>query len=103
MSLLTQRRIPASLLSPADELNTDEAIGTLKAYAFIAQREEHDLFDMHWLFRLAMKNWLDERGEEGQQAMKVMGQYALVALKFPREYSWYLLLIGRFCWEKDVT
>ena len=103
MSFLAQKDILASLLPPADELNTDEAIDTLKAYAFVAQREEHDLFDMHRLFRLAMRNLLDERGEKEQQAMKMMGPHALVALRFRGEYSWYLLLIGRFCREEDVT
>lgn len=39
-----------------------EAIGTLKAYAFITQRGEEESFDLHRLVRLAMMSWL--RGTE---------------------------------------
>ena len=76
MSFLAEKDIPAPLLPPADKLDRDEAIGTLKAYAFITQRGEQDSFDLHRLVRLAMRNWLDERGEKGQQAEEVMGRVA---------------------------
>ncbi|KAH7158310.1 hypothetical protein DER46DRAFT_626845 [Fusarium sp. MPI-SDFR-AT-0072] len=37
----------------------DEVIGTLKAYAFISEHPESNLFNMHQLVRLAMRNWLE--------------------------------------------
>ena len=81
MCFLAEKDIPASLLPPADdELEADEAIGTLKAYAFITQREEQDSFDIHRLVRLAMRNWVDEKGEKGVQVTKVIQQ---VAKMFP--------------------
>ena len=64
MCFLAEKEIPLSLLPPVDdELEADEAIGTLKAYAFITEREEQDSFDIHRLVRLAMRNWLDKEGE----------------------------------------
>ncbi len=68
MCFLAERDIPASLLPLPDELDmdnqdADEAVGTLKAYAFITQREGQDSYDMHRLVRLVMQNWLDEKGQ----------------------------------------
>ncbi|KAK2589658.1 hypothetical protein QQS21_012665 [Conoideocrella luteorostrata] len=56
MSLLAEKDIPKSLLPM-------EAIGTLEAYAFIAQREGQDSIDMHRLVRIAVQNWLEGKGE----------------------------------------
>ncbi|SPJ92435.1 uncharacterized protein FTOL_13721 [Fusarium torulosum] len=64
MCFLAEKEIPTSLLPSADkaleddEIERDEAIGTLKAYAFISEHPESSLFDMHRLVRLAMRNWL---------------------------------------------
>ncbi|OWT42400.1 phosphorylase superfamily [Pochonia chlamydosporia 170] len=59
LCLLGEKDIPTSLLPPPEsELDMDEAIGTLRAYAFITQREGQDSIDMHRLVRLAMQNWL---------------------------------------------
>ncbi|KAK3935926.1 putative kinesin light chain [Diplogelasinospora grovesii] len=63
MCFLAEKDIPESLLSPARNTQTVEAIGALKAYAFITQREGRDTFDVHRLVRLAMQNWLDKGGE----------------------------------------
>ncbi|KAI3573626.1 Tetratricopeptide repeat-domain-containing protein, partial [Fusarium oxysporum f. sp. albedinis] len=67
MCFLAEKEIPASLLPPADdEMERDEAIGILKAYAFVSERSESNLFDMHQLVRLAMRNWLEnEKKLEG--------------------------------------
>ncbi|OAQ69057.1 kinesin light [Pochonia chlamydosporia 170] len=62
MSLLAEKDIPKSLLPTARKIEALEAIGTLKAYAFITQREGQDSFDMHRLVRLAMQNWLKNEG-----------------------------------------
>ncbi|OWT42405.1 kinesin light chain 3 [Pochonia chlamydosporia 170] len=59
LCFLGEKDIPTSLLPPPEsELDMDEAIGTLRAYAFITQREGQDSIDMHRLVRLAMQNWL---------------------------------------------
>ncbi|KAK8924419.1 Nephrocystin-3 [Metarhizium anisopliae] len=63
MCLLAEKDVPKSLLPMARKLDAIEAIGTLKAYAFIAERESQDSFDMHRLVRLATRNWLEEKGE----------------------------------------
>ncbi|KAG7429090.1 Kinesin light chain [Fusarium oxysporum f. sp. raphani] len=64
MCFLAERDIPLSLLPPAnDEMEGDEAVGTLEAYGFITRREEGGSMDMHRLVRLAMWNWLVEEGQ----------------------------------------
>ncbi|KAK7915344.1 hypothetical protein LTR80_012194, partial [Exophiala xenobiotica] len=62
---LVEKDIPVSLfLSGHDELEVDEAIGTLKAYAYITEREEGQSFDVHRLVQLAMRNWLQTQGQQ---------------------------------------
>ncbi|KAL2199556.1 hypothetical protein P885DRAFT_29928, partial [Corynascus similis CBS 632.67] len=64
MSFLAEKEIPKSLLPPGkSDLEADEAIGTLKAYAFITERPGQESYDIHRLVRLAMRNWLAEEGE----------------------------------------
>lgn len=48
-----------------DDLEFDEAIGVLKAYAFISEREDGLSFDIHRLVQLAMRNWLEKEKEQG--------------------------------------
>jgi tetratricopeptide (TPR) repeat protein len=60
-----------------------EAIGTLKAYAFVNEREESSSFDIHRLVRLAMQNWLDEEGEREECITKVIQRLA-EAFPFPQ-------------------
>lgn len=73
LCFLAEKGIPRSLIPQAqDEIEADEAIGTLKAYAFITQREGQNIFDMHRLVRLAMQNWLDEKGEQEKYVTKVI-------------------------------
>lgn len=64
MSLLAEKDIPRTIL-PADydDFGTDEAIATLKAYAFINERSSSERYDMHRLVRLAMRNWLAKEDE----------------------------------------
>ncbi|XDG04957.1 hypothetical protein ABKA04_004572 [Annulohypoxylon sp. FPYF3050] len=81
MSLLAEKDIPLSLLPKASKLQIAEAIGTLKSYAFIAERSDQDSFDMHRLVRLAMRNWLQTNGEWQERAANVF-QYV------NEEYPW---------------
>ncbi|KAI0428647.1 hypothetical protein F5Y09DRAFT_343467 [Xylaria sp. FL1042] len=61
---LAEKDIPVSLLpSEEDGLTRDEAIGTLKGYAIIMEREDSTSFDIHRLVRLAMRNWLESQEE----------------------------------------
>ncbi|KAI0849478.1 TPR-like protein [Daldinia vernicosa] len=56
-----EKDIPLILLKQDSELEADEAIGVLKGYAFITEREGTS-FDIHRLVRLAMRNWIKEQG-----------------------------------------
>ncbi|KAI3326449.1 kinesin light chain 1 [Xylariaceae sp. AK1471] len=60
---LAEKDIPLSLLPVASKIKMAEAVGTLKAYAFIIERDTPDSFDIHRLVRLVMRSWLQERGE----------------------------------------
>lgn len=64
MSFLAEKAIPKSLLPPGNgQLKSYEAIGTLKAYAFISERAGQKSYDIHRLVGLAMRNWLAKEGE----------------------------------------
>lgn len=58
MSCTAQQDIPRSLLPPATNRKALEAVGTLKAYAFIAERRGQDSYDIHRLVQIATRNWL---------------------------------------------
>ncbi|EXL45103.1 hypothetical protein FOCG_13864 [Fusarium oxysporum f. sp. radicis-lycopersici 26381] len=73
MCFLAERDIPISLLPPAsDEMETEEALGTLEAYGFITRREEGESLDMHRLVRLAMWNWLRQEEQARQRYCDVV-------------------------------
>ncbi|KAK4031660.1 kinesin light chain [Parachaetomium inaequale] len=75
MSFLAEKEIPKTLLPPGNSvLEAYEAIGTLKAYAFITERAGQGSYDIHRLVRLAMRNWLAEKGELRVCATTVMQQ-----------------------------
>lgn len=62
---LAERDIPISLLPPAnDEVDRDKAIGVLKAYAFVTEREDSLSLDIHRLVRLATRNWIKDEWTE---------------------------------------
>jgi tetratricopeptide (TPR) repeat protein len=74
MACTTGEAVPESLLWLGNtKLATTEALGTLSAYAFIAERQQEQIstgalrqertFDMHRLVRLATRNWLQENGQ----------------------------------------
>ncbi|KAK1973898.1 acyl transferase/acyl hydrolase/lysophospholipase, partial [Colletotrichum cereale] len=79
---LADRDIPRDLLPPGkDEMDTDEAIGTLKAYAFVLQRGDANSFDIHRLVRLVMRNWLRDQGKQGD---RVTGTIQRLSEMLPR-------------------
>lgn len=62
---LAERDIPISLLPPAnDGVDRDKAIGVLKAYAFVTEREDLLSLDIHRLVRLATRNWIKDEWTE---------------------------------------
>ncbi|KAK3352633.1 hypothetical protein B0T25DRAFT_189556 [Lasiosphaeria hispida] len=76
MCFLAAKDIPQSLLPPAGKLETLEAIGTLKAYAFISQRNELDTYDIHRLVQISMLNWLAQNRERKEWTAKVLKRLA---------------------------
>lgn len=72
MCFLVEKDIPLSLLPLSTRKETVEAIGTLKAYSFVTQREGQDAYDIHRLVRLSMLNWLKQNGEHTEWATKVV-------------------------------
>lgn len=81
---LAENNIPVSLLPPGDdELQGDEAIGILKAYAFVTKRKTSNSLDIHPLVQLAIRNWLREEGEQAIWITKVF-QRLDIMFPFPR-------------------
>lgn len=79
---LGEKDIPISLFPPAeDEMERDEAISTLKAYAFISNRDTSDRFEIHRLVRLTMRNWLQQQGQQSQQVTETI-------LHLAEEFPW---------------
>jgi tetratricopeptide (TPR) repeat protein len=77
MSCLDSKRIPQSLLPPAQSKKGGlDAIGTLTAYAFITRRPEDRSFDLHRLVHLATRNWLREEDLFAQWSGKVLARLA---------------------------
>ncbi|KAM3562111.1 hypothetical protein MY1884_002017 [Beauveria asiatica] len=75
VSFLSEKNIPRSLLPDEDdELEADEALGTLQAYAFVTERLDTGWFDVHRLVRLVMHNWLAEKGEQVACLTKVINR-----------------------------
>lgn len=62
MSCIENKVIPRSILPAVKpEERMVHAIGTLRAYAFITQRDNGHNYDMHRLVHLATKVWLDKQ------------------------------------------
>ncbi|VBB80786.1 Putative protein of unknown function [Podospora comata] len=72
LCFLAGKDIPHSLLPSAGTLETVEAIGTLKAYAFISQQNESDSYDIHRLVQISMLSWLDGKEERQEWTAKVL-------------------------------
>jgi len=65
MCLLSEKDIPESILPAAGKREKAEAIATLKAYAFISERQSGS-FDIHRLVPSAMRRYLDIKGKKQQ-------------------------------------
>ncbi|KAH6962793.1 hypothetical protein DER45DRAFT_99229 [Fusarium avenaceum] len=78
MSFLSEKNIPLSVLPPEDELETQEAVGVLQAHGFVTAREDREFVDMHRLVRLAIRNWLEDRGEDKENYEHVQARMSVL-------------------------
>jgi hypothetical protein len=53
-----------------------KSIGTLKSYAFIRERTEHNSYDMHRLVQLALRNWLKKEKKLNKWSIKALERVA---------------------------
>lgn len=90
MSFLSEKNIPSSILPPEDELETQEAIGVLQAYGFVTVREDRECVDMHRLVRLAIRNWLEKKGEDKETYAHVQARMLVLfdAAKYGNQTEW---------------
>ncbi|KAF3057719.1 hypothetical protein CFAM422_012261 [Trichoderma lentiforme] len=85
MAFLAEKDIPKNILPPShDELNVYEAIGTLKSYGFIIERERGDAYDMHRLVRLVMQNWMTRNKGELQTFITTLMRRLDVVIPYPK-------------------
>ncbi|KAI3343673.1 hypothetical protein F4824DRAFT_440720 [Ustulina deusta] len=73
---LAEKDIPLCLLPVASKIKMAEAVGTLKAYGFIIERDTPDSFDIHRLVRLVMQSWLREKEEWEEWTTNVVQRLA---------------------------
>jgi tetratricopeptide (TPR) repeat protein len=85
MSCVAQQDIPSSLLPPASILLQQEALGILKAYAFITPHKGQHSYDIHRLVQVAVRNWLKTRNELSLWSGKTLTQIARVFPFFKHE------------------
>jgi tetratricopeptide (TPR) repeat protein len=75
MACLARQDIPRSLLPDApSKKQAIDAIGTLTAYSFITKSKSEDLFDLHRLVHIAMRNWLRQENEWRSWNQKALQQ-----------------------------
>ena len=70
MSCIEPKAIPRSILPEVEpEEVMEHAIGTLRGYAFLSQRGDEEMFDMHSLVHMATRVWLESEGVMKQTTM----------------------------------
>jgi hypothetical protein len=85
MSCVAERDIPHLLLPSASKLREVQAIGILKAYAFVTTREGGYSYDIHRLVQIAVRNWLKATGELTRWRCETMKQVARIFPFFKHE------------------
>ena len=111
LSQIEPRAIPRSLLPrPSTEEELINAIGTLRGYAFLEQREEDNIFDMHRLVHLAARVWVNK--EDRLQATRRASILHIAGI-FPsddwenrllwRQYLPHALPLVRGCLEQGAS
>ena len=90
MSIMDAQNIPDFLMPQGeDAISFNKAIGTLEAFGFISTKkqlpgpiQQHRLFDLHRLVRLAIRNWLKMNNTLDQrtaQVLKLLASFCLTA------------------------
>ena len=82
MACIDRINVPRSLLPPSDSvLQQTKAIGTLKGYAFITERQQasqelgsEKYFDMHRLVHIASAWWLESHGKQPTWIARAAGR-----------------------------
>ncbi|KAL5891148.1 hypothetical protein ACKVWM_002172 [Pyricularia oryzae] len=68
IAYFAEKDIPISLLPDGrEDWDKVEAVSVLKGYAFILDRGTVDRFDIHRLVHVAMRNWIQTQGDQGEQ------------------------------------
>ncbi|KAI9744913.1 MAG: hypothetical protein M1818_001839 [Claussenomyces sp. TS43310] len=79
MSCIDEQDIPGDLLPPArSELENIDAIGILKSFMLISEREGGSSYDMHRLVHIAMRAWLEMKRESTKWNKKTLKRIAKV-------------------------
>jgi len=78
-----EKDIPFSFLSSVNSVKTEKAIGTLKAYAFLTERDNGNSYDIHRLVQIAAQTWLKANGGWQEWATKALRRLA-EAFPFPK-------------------
>jgi hypothetical protein len=78
-----EKNIPRSLLPSAAIIRIEQSIGTLKAYAFLTERDNGNSYDIHRLVQIAARTWLKANGEWQEWATKALRRLA-EAFPYPK-------------------
>jgi hypothetical protein len=92
---LAEKDIPQSILPTGhDGMDIDDAIGILRAYAFINIRPDKTSYDVHRLFQLVMRNWLTREGGLENSVTDVFQQLSHIfpQPKFENKPTWLRFL-----------
>ena len=77
MSCIEHKAIPRQLLPQAKPIEQMvHALGTLRAYAFITQQENNEIYDLHRLVHLATRVWLKEQGSAESLSQSITVHFA---------------------------
>ena len=93
MSIMDAQNIPDFLMPQGeDAISFSKAIGTLEAFGFISTKklllgplQQHRLFDLHRLVRLAIRNWLKMNNTLDQWTARVLKLLASFCLRAESE------------------
>ncbi|KAL4787011.1 hypothetical protein BJX76DRAFT_319754 [Aspergillus varians] len=75
MACVNPRDIPQSLLPPECTKKKLEAIGLLKAFAFVSERVQDHALSLHRLVYLSTRNWLRQHQQFTLQIQKTADQF----------------------------
>ncbi|THD00199.1 hypothetical protein EYZ11_000390 [Aspergillus tanneri] len=76
MACINPRDIPQSLLPPAiSKKKRHEAIGLLKAFAFVSEQDHDHALSLHRLVHLSTRNWLREHQQFHLQIQRTADQF----------------------------